>query len=85
MPKKLRRSKARYKVRSGRRAAAVQEVGQRQQPLPLPAKETPLTRTSTMDGEGAERYRYVLSDLKRAAIIGGALLILLIVLSLLLR
>lgn len=85
IPKKLRKGRAKNKIRSRPKPSAVKGVSQRRQSLPLPSKQAPAARSPIVTAERDERHRYVFSELKRGAIIGGALLILLIVLSILLR
>jgi hypothetical protein len=85
MTKKSRRSRLKHKRRGSPKPLAVKEAGQRPQSLPLPPKQAPAARPPITVAERSERYQYVLSDLKRALVIAGALLLLLIALSFFLR
>ena len=85
MTKKSRRSRLKHKKQSSRKPLAVKEAGQSRQVLPLSPKQAPAARPPITVAERSERYHYVLSDLKRALVIAGALLLLLIALSFFLR
>ncbi len=84
MPKKSRKGRLKYKARRSPKVSAVKEASQAQ-PLPLQSKEVPVAKSPVTIGGQADRLRYVSQELRRILIIGGALLVLLIVLSLLLR
>jgi hypothetical protein len=77
MPKKSRRAKARHRTRV---AKAAQE-GRSQQPGPLPAEEQSPTLVSPKAPDVTSRYQYVMPEIKRIGIIGGAIILVLIVLS----
>jgi len=86
MSKKSRRSRARHKTRSSPKRLAVKEVSQRPQSLPLSSKPPPVAKsTVTMAAELADRYKYVLSDLRRSVVTAAVLFVLLIVLYFFLR
>jgi len=68
-------------MRSSRKPLAVKEVSQRRQSLPTLAKQAPAAKSLVTRAELADRYRYVRSDARRSLIIGGALIVLLIVLG----
>ena len=85
MPKKSRRGRAKYKGRRSPTLSPLREVGQQAQALPLQFKEATVAKSPvTIDGQ-ADRLRRVPQELRRILIIAGALLVLLIVLSILLR
>jgi len=83
MTKRLRRRRAKRKAHS--KLPAVKEVSQYPQPLPVSSKEAPVAKSAVAVVEQAEHYRYVVSDLRRTAVIAGALFVILIVLYFLLR
>ncbi len=85
MPKKLRKGRAKYKGQGKPKFSTVKEVNQRPQPLPLQSKEVPVAKSPITIGGQADRLRHVPQELRRILFIAGALLVLLIVLSLLLR
>ena len=85
MPKKSRKGRAKYKGRRRPKLARLNEVTQHPQALPLQSKEVPLAKSPITIGGRADRLRHVPQELRRIAIIAGALFVLLIVLYLLLR
>jgi len=85
MPKKLRKSRVKHKARRRSKLLAAKEVTQRPPPLPLSSKQAPAAKSLVTTAEQTERYRYVVADLKRTAVIAGAMFLLLIVLYFLLR
>jgi len=78
MPKKSRRAKARHRTR----VAQVVEEGRPQQPGPLPAEVQSPTRVSPKAQDLTSRYQYVMPEIKRSGIIAGAIILVLIILSL---
>ena len=85
MTKKSRKRRTKRRMRMTPKPLAVKEVNQRPQVLPLSPKQAPVARPPITVAERPERYQYVLSDLRRAAIIATVLFILLIALSFFLR
>lgn len=87
MPKKSRKSKIRERSRrEGTTITSIQEeVAPRVQlpPVAVPAARRPVQRVAEI--QPSEHHEYVLLDLKRSVIVGGLVLTLLIVVSLLLR
>jgi hypothetical protein len=85
MTKKSRKSRIRHKARHNLPPATSKAVDQRRQSLPTLAKQAPVAKPLVTGAGLADRYRYVLSDAKRSLTIGGALILLLIILSFFLR
>ena len=77
MPKKSRRAKAKQRTRV---AKAAQEL-RSQQPGPPPAEVQSPTRVSPKAPDFTSRYQYVMPEIKRIGIIGGAIILVLIILS----
>jgi hypothetical protein len=77
MPKKSRRAKARQRTRV---AKAAQE-GRSQQPGPMPAELQLSTPVSPKAQDLTSRYQYVVPEIRRIGIIGGAIIVVLIILS----
>ena len=84
MPKKSRKGRMKYKVRRSPKVSTVKEASQAQ-PLPVSSRQAVITKSSTTIGGQADRLRHVPQELRRILFIAGALLVLLVVLSLLLR
>jgi len=95
MAKKSRRAKAKQRARMARAAErghlqqpAVVEESPSQQAGPMPAKQSPakvsprVPSSKTRDLTG--RYQYVIPEMKRIGIIAGAIILVLIILSLVL-
>ena len=85
MTKKSRKSRVRRKARHNPQPVTAKAVDQRRQSLPTLAKQAPVAKSLVTKAGLADRYRYVLSDARRSLIIGGAFILLLIVLSFFLR
>jgi hypothetical protein len=88
MTKKSRKGRIKHKARHSRQPVAAKAVDQRRESLPTPARQTrqaPVTRPLVTGAGLADRYWYVRSDARRSLIIGGALILMLIVLSFFLR
>lgn len=85
MPKKSRKWRVKHKTRGSPKLLAVKEASQHPQLLPISSKQAPVAMSPTAMAEQAGRYQYMLSDLKRAFAIAGALLVLLIALYFLLH
>jgi hypothetical protein len=88
MPRKSRKKRVRQKARHNPQPVAAKAVDQRRESLPTLARQTrqaPVAKSLVTGAGLADRYRYVLSDARRSLIIGGALILLLIVLSFFLR
>ncbi len=85
MPKKSRKKRVKYRGGGRPKPSTVKEVNQRPQPLPLQSKEVPVAKSPITIGGQADRLRHVPQEVRRILFIAGALLVLLIVLSLLLR
>ncbi len=77
MAKKSRRAKAKHR-RGG--AKAVQER-RPQQPGPIPAEPQSPVRVLPKGQDSADRYQYVMPELKRIGIVAGAMILVLIILS----
>ena len=77
MPKKSRRAKAKHRVAV---AKAVQE-SQSQQSRPLSAEIQSAPRVSPKVQDLANRYQYVIPEIKRIGIIAGTIILILIILS----
>jgi hypothetical protein len=80
MPKKSRRAKAKQRTRAAR--AAQEELSQ--QPGQLPAESQSTTQVSPKAPDSTSRYQYVMPEIKRIGIIGGVIILVLIILSLVL-
>lgn len=78
MAKKSRRNKARYRSRT---TNAVRE-GASQQPGLMPSAPRAATRLAPGAQDLSDRYQHVKPELKRIGIIAGAMILVLIVLSL---
>ena len=87
MPKKSRKGRAKYKGRRSPKLSPLREVSQQAQALPLESKKATVAKSPITIGGQADRYRPVpvSQELRRILFIGGALLVLLIVLSFLLH
>ena len=77
MPKKSRRAKAKQRTR----AARVAQEEHSQQLGPLPVEVQSPTRVSPKAPDLTSRYQYVMPEIKRIGIIGGAIILVLIILS----
>ena len=77
MPKKSRRAKAKHRAAV---AKAVQE-SQSQQSGPLSAEIQSAPRVSPKVQDLANRYQYVIPEIKRIGIIAGSIILILIILS----
>jgi len=80
MPKKSRRAKAKQRTRVAKATQVAQE-GRSQQPGPLPAEVQSPTRVTPKAPDLTSRYQYVMPEIKRIGIIGGAIILVLIILS----
>jgi len=86
MTKKSRKGRVKHdKARRSRQPVATKATDQHRQPLPTVVKQAPVAKSLVTGAGLADRYRYVLSDARRSLIIGGALILLLIVISFFLR
>lgn len=85
MPKKSRKSKIREKTRrdSDMTTGIPRVVTPRTQPTSVSVARPP--RQGVAEIQSSERHEYVRLDLKRSIIVGGSVLALLIIISLLLR
>jgi hypothetical protein len=83
MPKKLRRRRDKRRARGGPQRLVKREAGPLPQGLSPSLKQTPVAKSPMVITQ--ETNRYVLSDIRRTAIIAGAIFIILIVLYFLLR
>jgi len=77
MAKKSRRAKAKHRARVARAA----QERYPQQLRSLPAEVQSPTRVSPKTQDLARRYQYVIPEVKRSGIIGGAIILVLIILS----
>ncbi len=85
MPKKSQRRGVKRKTRSSRKPLAAKGVSQRMQSLPPPPKQAPVAKPPVTVVEQPVRYPYVLSELRRTAVIAGGILVLLVALYFILR
>jgi hypothetical protein len=88
MTRKSRKRRVKHKARHNPQPVAAKAVDQRRESLPTLARQTrraPAAKPLVTGTGLADRYWYVRSDAKRSLIIGGALILLLIVLSFFLR
>jgi len=85
MTKKSRKGRARHKARRNPQPVTAKLAERRQQSFPTLSKQAPAAKSLVTKAALADRYRYVLWDLKRSLTIGGAFILLLIVLSFFLR
>ncbi len=85
MPKKSQKKRVKYRGGGRPKPSTVKEVNQRPQPLPLQPKEVPVAKSLITIAGQADNIRRVPQELRRILFIAGALLVLLIVLSLLVR
>ena len=83
MPKKSRKSRGKYKIRS--KPLAVKEVRQSPPPWTPSLKQVSVAKSPLTIAGQADRLRNIPQELRRILFIAGALLVLLIVLSLFLR
>ncbi len=77
MPRRSRRAKAKHRAII---AKAVQE-GRLAQAKPVSAESWRQTPVLQRPQEAADRYQYVLSDVKRIGIIAGAIILVIMILS----
>jgi hypothetical protein len=77
MPKKSRRAKAKHRARVSR---VVQEK-RTPQPKAQSGTVQPVSRVALSPEDSASRYQYVVPELKRIGIIAGAMIVVLIILS----
>jgi hypothetical protein len=82
MAKKSKRARAKQRARVANKT----QVARSQQPGPLPAEVPSPTQASPRAQpsevqDSASRYQYVIPEIKRIGIIGGAIILVLIILS----
>ena len=87
VPKKSRRAKGKHRTR----LAAERQRGIPQQPArvvavaPVQTEAAPVSMKSrARSGEAAERYQYVVAEVKRIGILGGSIFLVIVILSLIL-
>ena len=77
MSKKSRRTKAKRRARSAKPIQAVHP----QQLKPVAIKPQPPARVSHEAQDFAERYQYIMPEIKRIGILAGSIILILIILS----
>lgn len=85
MPKKSRKSRAKYKAQRKLKPLAAREAVRHPESLPVLSKQMPAAKPPMTVAEATTRYRYVIPELRRIGIIAGAMFLLLVVLSFFLR
>jgi hypothetical protein len=87
VPKKSRRAKARHRTRlaEGAQRGTPVQVGQVVAVPPVRTEAIPASmKAQPRPGEAAERYQYVVSEVRRIGILAGSIFLVIVVLSLIL-
>lgn len=85
MSKQSRKRRAKHKELAGSQSLALRNAGQRVQQSVISSKGVPEAKLPETMFRYADRYGYVLSDLKRALLIAVPLFVVLIILSFILH
>ena len=84
MPKKSRRAKAKHRIRltEGAQRGTPQQPGRTAAVSELQTEVAPVsTKARPGSGEAAERYRYVMAEVKEIGILAGSIFLIIVILS----